>query len=424
MNPNVQPSNPNIFGRLTLAGALLVGAGALAACSNDGSDIKYQGSGVESTVLASAETLQGVEAACGTALNLEANSANTTYAGPEALLPSLATVESDGKQNLFTAAGASNTLQMQVATDARVLATLKAVFIETRSERQLPGAQTITRIGDLVNTYKTNSQAAADAAIEVCAALDETFIIPTSDFAVTKGQATEFITVRDESGKIVEIKTQTIQNTASLEGFTVGFNLDDSNLTAEQIALFKKLQSLALITKDGTVVINQTIGEGSITVEDFEDKTTAQPNPSDSTLPANNSGTTSNEGTNNGSTPANGTTVVTTPSAGTNGGGGNGGGGNAPTQPSTPDAPGQPDTTGTPTDVPGTTPGTNPNTVPSTTTPNTTSTTVKPTTTTTTTPPTVPPTTMPPVVTTTTVPITTTTQPKGPAPTTSLPQGF
>ena len=370
MNPNVQSSNPNIFVQVTLASALLVGAGALAACSNDGGESTPHAS-IETTLVASPETLQGVEAACGTALNLEANSANTTYAGPEALLPSLATVESDGKQNLFTAAGASNTLQMQVATDARVLATLQAVFIETRSERQLPGAQTITRIGDLVNTYKTNSQAAANAAIEVCAALDETFMIPTSDFAVTKGQATEFITVRDESGKIVEIKTQTIQNTASLEGFTVGFNLDDSNLTDEQISLFKKLLSLALITKDGTVVINQTIGEGSITVEDFKDKTTAQPNPSDITLPVNNSGTTSNEGTNNGSTPANGTTAVTTPGAGTNGGGGNGGGGNAPTQPSTPDAPGQPDTTGTPTDVPGTTSG-----------PNTTGTTLKPTTTT------------------------------------------
>lgn len=313
---------PSMVRRAALALAITVGA---AACSEgDTTKVDYDPA---ATTMAPAdqETLNSVKEACGVELDMDANAANRGYTKEEAVFPTLRTRNEEGESVLLPVEDVSKRLKRLVATDARALALTYGVFLSPREERQLPGVQTTGTIEDLINTYDRSEEAAANAAVDVCAALNASLLRPTETFAVTTGQAWEYQVVRDESGKITGIQSVSIPTTGNLSGYKLGFDAEAA-LTEEERAFLEKLQELAIITGDGTIVINQLIGEGGIDLSEeqepvpasvVEDDTSttvdATPEEDEDTATTSNNQNTGQTNQGTGSNSGTGTTVANQP---------------------------------------------------------------------------------------------------------------
>ncbi len=368
---------------------------ALAACGSSGSNNHESASSSTSTTI---DTLNGPDNCTAASLNDEI--ANVNFAESESLYPPLYDVV-EGKKKQVPAGIASQRLRAQICGDSRSLATLK-VFLDLRESRQLPDAGTLKDIEKRIELYHDNAKAAAADEQVVFAALDPQFLVPTSEFAVTKGQAVEYQAVRGSNSKITGMKTQVIETTGSLTGFEIGFNHDDKDLTVDQKALDEKLQSLILVTDDGTVVVNELFATGGIKFDKNEQHVPASANQKKNvhnqgnartrnTLGGGSGGGTSSAGSNGGTNGqsqghgpgGNGPSCIaghagcngnTTGSGGGSGGGG-GEGGPGTTTPGTTTETTTPTTTPettTPTTVPRTTPTTVPRTTPTTAPPTTT----------------------------------------------------
>ncbi len=253
--------------RMALGGVLFVGALGVAGCGSS-----TQVRTVTAAREASATTLNQANTDCGEALNLSANRADTTYGSPDSLFPTLDTQHA-GQEKLFPVDQAKASIKEQLANDERALGVFTAFFMETRTNEQLPDAATMSRAQQLIETYTNNKELAAQDADKACQAVD--FLVPTTTFAVTKGQAVEIVTKRDAHGRVVSIETQMVNATENLSGFELGFNDDNASLSPAQKAIYAKLSGLMLITADGKIVINQLIGPGSFRVAQNTNKTPA-----------------------------------------------------------------------------------------------------------------------------------------------------
>lgn len=260
-----------IASRVALVGALAFGGASLAAESA----VAATPTAIEAAAHNSGEFCKG-------GFHPNANIENRIYGSSESLYPALNTTDNKGNTSLVSKQEASTRLEKQVCNGTLPLAGISAI-LELRDNMQLPSSATPDRIVQLNSLYQNNKKAAEQAAKKATAALSSSFLEPTTTFAVTKGQATQIVTERantkkDKRSPVEALTSQTVTSTGNFLGFELGFNKDDKSLTAEQRALLTKLQSLILINQDGTIVINQLIGEGSVKVDTKQAETSAKPN--------------------------------------------------------------------------------------------------------------------------------------------------
>jgi hypothetical protein len=270
-----QPAAPQAESRMRMSTVLKTGAvlgfGGLIGYSASG----HNGSPLPEVTPATAEDMHQVSVNCNTGMELSNHWADTKFGAPESMFPALST-DKENHTQLFTKEKASETLKEQMANDDRVLAVFYTFFIETREKEQLPDAGTLGRAQTLEESYRTNKDLAAKHLAQACEAVTPELLVPTKSFAVTKGQAMEVQTDRDhQTGHVNGFHSEKVPTTNNLEGFQVSFVEDDATLTAEQKSIFRKLQSLLLVTKKGTIVTNLVFGESSIKVDQHKNVTPA-----------------------------------------------------------------------------------------------------------------------------------------------------
>ncbi len=273
-------------------------------------------------------------AECVTTGDIYKESANDNFVKPESMFPALYNLNKHGQQVLASTTEATSRLRERICTDTRSLAIVSYVQ-ELRQTKQLPGQDVLDRINQLNTSFINSPEAAKNAEIQASAFL--TFLTPAKNFAITKGQATEIAAVREDK-KVTGLKTITINTTGTLQGFEVGFNQVDQNITPAEAALYSKLQSLILFQTDGTVVFNNFIGNTSVNFQENAPQQNVTPNNAPNaktnvTIGPNGLKTTTQTGPNGEITittqyPNGATTVVASGGSGIGTGTGNGGGGN------------------------------------------------------------------------------------------------
>lgn len=240
-----------------------LGGGALAANLLGGHD-GNNGAAVAAAE-AQAATNQAQEA-CDVAPNLSANLADTNSGTPDSMFPKLSKVDSNGNEQLLSADEASAAVKKQLAGDLRVLSVWNTFVSTVRDPKhpQIPNSLMLAKAADTYKNYLVNPTVAEHDLQVACSEAD--MLVPTTRFAVTQNQGTILKTDRaDGSGKVTGFEAAQFGG-GLLSGFEINFNHDDKSLKAVEPTL-DKIMSLLLITKDGTIVLNNWQGPNSFKID-------------------------------------------------------------------------------------------------------------------------------------------------------------
>ncbi len=252
----------DIRNRLLGATAAVAMAIGVAAC---GSGQVKKASHEGPATIPAANTANTVEGSCGVPENFSVMRMNKVYGSPESAFPSLQ-VEVNGQLKLMNTQQAAQQINKQLAEDPRALGLFSAFFIDTRNKLQEPDAGTLSRAEEFMSMFNSNPNGnATKQFLDTSCNLVGTELTETNSFAVTKDQATEIQAVHNSDGSIT-YKTAKVTTTGTLDGYTVGFNDNNPDLSSSEKAILRKLSDLILITPKGTIVINELIGPGSFTV--------------------------------------------------------------------------------------------------------------------------------------------------------------
>jgi len=336
--------------------------------------------------------------------------------GTNSVLPSFFENETVGSE-LVPAQEAASTIMDISCVGRTVLASIDALMLQTsgfnkQGDIRLPDDSLMPTIEERTELFRDNETEALRTLENLASVIlaDGGFEY-TDSFNVIADQAVLLAPLRnEETGAAEQMTLLPVTTSGTFEGYKMVFNLDDPDLSSGQISTLKQLSELVLFNGNGEILIKSWIGdtgstnfevdvelpptttigadpnteEGDQANDDLEDADETEGN-----VPV--AGNNDQAGPNQGSPDDNGCKIAENP--GCEGG----------EEPGTPLPP----------------PVVPPSTLPTSTTTTTTTTTI--------TPPPPPPPTVPPTVPTTppTVPTTPpTTEPKGTAPTTSLPPGW
>lgn len=252
-----------------------VGVGTAAVSQMGGEKKVDSGAQVTNPTTLGAEAQKDADEICGTeGFALERGAANfmINVAGESQMLPSFVEEVVDGKDVLNSPAEVRKKVIDMACSDTVVLATLTALFVETRNELRLPNELTPARIAELTKLYENNEVEAFKALQHVAGTFSSEFISRNDSFAVTAAQATEIGVSRTDTDDtnfrpVDAVVSQTLNVTELLDGYNVDFNKVDATLSEEQVAIYEKLKNLIFMTKDGRFVVSTYIGDTSITVD-------------------------------------------------------------------------------------------------------------------------------------------------------------
>lgn len=264
MSPNVLNNNPAqayeaSMGwrmRLVAAGAA-VSVLAVAGCS---SASEAPSSVAQSTV--TDKLASDLKTACGD-INLAEKSADTKFGSPDSLFPSLTNPGVNGGPSTFRSIeDIKKDVKYQITHDPYAAATIYAAVVEPREDGHSANEFTKQSVVDAYNIINTNPVAQASVAIKDCNAT--AFLTSDDKFSLITGAAQGVLTTRGDNNKITNIRAEDIKG-ATVKVAEFGFN-QDSNLSVDQIAASKKLQTLVGIDETGRVLVNKIVGTGSFDI--------------------------------------------------------------------------------------------------------------------------------------------------------------
>ncbi|MDO8265980.1 MAG: hypothetical protein Q7T41_03490 [Candidatus Saccharibacteria bacterium] len=240
----------------------------------------------------------------------------------DSLLPSFETVK-NGEKTLATPYEVSGVVMDRACIEPTFLAVMDGIFLQTAGFNETgryakPDSTLISVIEERARLFRANEQAGLNSIENLASVImPEGGVVYVDDFNSVSGQTTLITTERDENGNATQIISTKATVEGLLDGYQLRFNLDNTDLTPEQKATLKDISELVLIRPDGTILINDWLGENRtnfIFDEDSTDTTTVDTSidESDTTIDEN-----SGSGTTTATTPNGGTTGTTTGGGGT-----------------------------------------------------------------------------------------------------------
>lgn len=249
----------------------LVSWGAVEAASHHSSDPTATTAPVNGPGLKNAITMnKGKD--CVTSGELYKNIAETNTPSTEAIFQSLSTSDKNGNQTLVSQTEAVKLMREQVCGSTLALATVTTIQ-EFRAKLQTPGNNILDLIRNKADSYLVNPTAAIkdeQAAYDFLA-----FLTPVNNFPITTGNATRLVSANNQKS---EIQGQLITGTNNFNGFEVSFDEDNTQLTAEQKAIYGDLQKYVLFNEDGTVVFNNIAANYTVNLQENTPPVNATPN--------------------------------------------------------------------------------------------------------------------------------------------------